>query len=148
MRMTLAVIGLLAATPALAQPQAPSPDMYSPPAAGWSSPPGSAAPAPGGGAYGAAPAAQPGGYGAQPGSQPRMNMRQRFDAANITHDGRLTLQQAQAAHLSRVVHNFGSIDRDHKGYVTMQDLREWHRSRRASSAGAPPSGAPSDGPPE
>jgi hypothetical protein len=42
----------------------------------------------------------------------------RFNAAS--HDGRLTLQQAQAAHMPWVVQHFDAIDAQQKGYITMQ----------------------------
>jgi hypothetical protein len=66
-------------------------------------------------------------------------MRDRFAAANTTHDGRLTLAQAQAGGLKPVARHFQEIDHDQKGYVTMQDIKEWHRARKAAKAQqAPP----------
>jgi len=77
-----------------------------------------------------------------------MRMRDRFEAANTTHDGRLTIDQAQAAGWHGLVRNFGQIDADHKGYVTIQDIRAWGQARRAARAGQqpPPPGPP--GPPQ
>ena len=49
-------------------------------------------------------------------------MMRRFQAANTTHDGHLTKQQAQAAKMTTVVRHFDAIDKDHKGYVTADDL--------------------------
>lgn len=56
---------------------------------------------------------------------------QRFQAANTTGDGHLTLAQAQAAHMPMIVRNFDAIDAQHKGYVTLQDLRAWRQQMRA-----------------
>ncbi len=53
-------------------------------------------------------------------------MHDRFNAANTTHDGHLTLAQAQAAGLRPVVDHFGEIDTAHRGYVTFNELQAWH----------------------
>jgi hypothetical protein len=114
------------ATTAFAQPAPPAP----PPAAQQVAPP-------------PAPSAKPHG------------IRGKFEAANTTHDGKLTLAQAEAAGLRKVVKHFADIDRDNKGYVTMQDLKAWHQERKAEKAaahgqapaGAPPPGAPPQGAP-
>jgi hypothetical protein len=50
----------------------------------------------------------------------------RFDAANTTHDGHLTLAQAQAAGMHGIVKHFAAIDTTNKGYVTLQDIQAWH----------------------
>jgi hypothetical protein len=91
-----------------------------------------------------------------------MKMADHFAAANVTHDGRLTLEQAQAAGWKMVVRHFQDIDHDHKGYVTLQDVREFHKEVHAAKAagqggpppgqqpmapGAPPPGAPPSGQP-
>jgi len=90
-----------------------------------------------------------------------MKMADHFAAANVTHDGRLTLDQAQASGWKMVVRHFQDIDRDHKGYVTLQDVREFHKEVHAAKAaqqggpppgqppapGAPPPGAPPSGQP-
>ena len=77
-----------------------------------------------------------------PGAGQHPKGRARFDAANTTHDGRLTPDQAQAAGWRAIVVHFQDIDSDHKGYVTWQDIRAWQQSRRAAKAaasgGAPP----------
>jgi hypothetical protein len=79
----------------------------------------------------------------------KLKGRERFEMANVTHDGRLTLAQAQASNWFGVVRHFQDIDRDHKGYVTWQDIREFHRAMKAEHAGggAPPPGASYGGPP-
>ena len=89
--------------------------------------------------------------GAPPQGQPmgrpqHMTMGQRFDMANTTNDGRLTLEQAQAAHMGRVVKNFAQIDADRKGYVTKQDIQAWQHAmgqgRQQQPPGQPPQYAP------
>ena len=65
-------------------------------------------------------------------------LAQRFDAANVTHDGRLTLDQAQAAGWRLVERNFAAIDHGDKGFVTLDDIRAWglaHRQQRSGAAG-------------
>lgn len=66
-----------------------------------------------------------------PPRQPRQTMAQRFDAANTTHDGHLTRDQASAGKLRIVVRNFDTIDKDHKGFVTVEDIRNYTQERRA-----------------
>jgi hypothetical protein len=51
----------------------------------------------------------------------------RFNAANTTHDGRLTLQQAQAANMPWVSQHFAAIDSQQKGYITIQDVRAYRQ---------------------
>jgi hypothetical protein len=68
----------------------------------------------------------------------RMTMQQRFDAANTTKDGKLTLDQAKAAKLIRVVRNFDAMDSAKKGYVTMDDWHAFNRAQRAAHKAAAP----------
>jgi hypothetical protein len=68
----------------------------------------------------------------------RMTMQQRFDAANTTHDGKLTLDQAKAAKMTRIVANFDAIDTGKKGYVTTDDIRVYNRAQRAAHRAAKP----------
>jgi hypothetical protein len=106
----LAILLLLAATPAFAQtPPAPTPPFQAPPA--------------GQGAAGQGAAGQ--------GAARQAKLQERFDAANTTHDGHLTLQQAEAAHMPMLVKNFSAIDKDGKGYVTEDDVRAYIRERIA-----------------
>ncbi len=85
-------------------------------------------------AYPAAPAAP-----AAPGAEaaPHPNLAQRFAQANVTHDGRLTYDQAQAAGWHMVARNFAAIDSGVKGYVTLEDVHAWEASRRPAQP-APP----------
>ena len=146
--------GLAFAQPAPDQPP-PPPTYQTPPPGDQGPPPGYQGPPPG--YQGPPPGAQPpppGAMGAPPGApgpHGRQNLASRFEAANVTHDGRLTLEQAQAANMRMVVHHFGDIDHDHKGYVTLQDLKEFRHEMRAEKAARnnpapPPPGAPSQVP--
>ena len=67
----------------------------------------------------------------------RHSLAQRFDAANTTHDGKLTLSQARAGHMNAVARDFSKIDTAKKGYVTMDDIHAYNRARRAASHSSP-----------
>jgi hypothetical protein len=69
----------------------------------------------------------------------------KFAAANVTRDGRLTQQQAQAGGMHAVAKHFAQIDRDQKGYVTLQDIKEWHRAMHAEKAARAQGAAPGAG---
>ena len=62
----------------------------------------------------------------QPARQPQ-KLLDRFKAANTSHDGRLTLQQAKTAHMRWVVRHFAAIDAQRKGYITVRDIRAYRR---------------------
>jgi hypothetical protein len=64
-------------------------------------------------------------------------LSQRFAAANTSHDGHLTLDQAKAAKWVTVVRHFSRIDADQKGYVTEADIRAAETASRAAKAAAP-----------
>jgi hypothetical protein len=110
------LIALMTAPPSgLALAQTP------PPAA----PAGTAASAP-------APATAPTGR-----PQPRREtLVQRFGEANTTHDGHLTKDQASAARWPYIVNNFESIDKDHKGFVSVEDIRGYAAAKRAARRAA------------
>ena len=57
---------------------------------------------------------------------------ERFQAANTTGDGRLTLAQAQAGDLPMIAQHFDAIDAQHKGYVTLEDIQAYRRQMRAA----------------
>ena len=63
----------------------------------------------------------------------RQTLQQRFDAANSTHDGHLTKDQAAAANWPYVTNNFATIDKDRKGYVTVQDIHAFAKARHAAA---------------
>lgn len=60
---------------------------------------------------------------AQDGGRMDAIIEQRFKAANTTNDGKLTLDQAKAG-MPRVAKNFDKIDVDHKGYITLQQIKD------------------------
>ena len=63
-------------------------------------------------------------------SHTRLTMAQRFERANATHDGHLTLDQAKTSYKS-VARHFAAIDQDKKGYVTEQDIKAYYKTQRA-----------------
>ena len=66
----------------------------------------------------------------------RRTMQERFDAANTTHDGHLTLEQARAGRMNAVVRDFDAIDTAKHGYVTMDDIKAHRRAVRAANKAA------------
>jgi hypothetical protein len=107
---------MLLALPLLAiqaQAQTTSPLQATPPA-------GIAAPA--GAAQAAIAAATP--------EHHRMTWQQRFTQANLAHDGHLTLQEANGGYPT-VARHFTEIDADKKGYLTEEDIANWHKLQRA-----------------
>lgn len=60
---------------------------------------------------------------------------QRFASANVTHDGRLTREQADSG-MPMVARNFDTIDIEHKGYVTLPEIRAFAAERRAAGQSA------------
>jgi hypothetical protein len=92
----------------------------------------------------------PGGFGGRTGMGPRGpgRMRQRFERANITHDGHLTLEQARDANMPVIMRHFNQIDAGHKGYITLDDLRAYRAkvaAQRRAAQGEPDPVGP-DGP--
>jgi len=59
----------------------------------------------------------------------RVTTEQRFQAANTTRDGRLTLEQAKQGY-KVVARNFKTIDATGKGFVTLEDVRTWQKALR------------------
>ena len=74
----------------------------------------------------------------------RQTLQQHFDAANTTHDGQLTKDQATAGKWSYVTKNFTAIDKAKKGYVTVDDIHAFAKARHAAKKKAPaaPAAAP------
>jgi hypothetical protein len=62
-------------------------------------------------------------------AHPRLTMEQRFEQANVTHDGHLTEQQAKAGYKTIAKH-FAVIDQDKKGYITEDDIRAYNKLQR------------------
>ena len=59
---------------------------------------------------------------AQEGGRMEAMLEQRFKAANTTADGKLTKEQAEAG-MPRIAKNFDKIDVDHKGYITLDQIK-------------------------
>jgi hypothetical protein len=80
------------------------------------------------------PMAPQGGYGQPQGGPMQAGARHApmFDMANVTHDGRLTRDQAQAGGMIHIAQHFDQIDAEHKGYVTKQDIRAWRQAKKAA----------------
>ena len=71
-------------------------------------------------------------------SRPRRahrTLQERFDEANVTHDGHLTLEQARSK-MPAVARDFAAIDGDNKGYVTVDQIKEHARAARAARRAA------------
>lgn len=69
----------------------------------------------------------------------RRTQQERFDEANTTRDGHLTLAQAQASPphgWNMIIKNFTTIDAANKGYVTMEDIHAYRSARGKVSRAA------------
>ena len=66
----------------------------------------------------------------------RKTMDERFAAANTTHDGKLTLEQANAGHLRAVARDYAVIDKSKKGYVTLDEIKAHQSEQRAARKAA------------
>jgi hypothetical protein len=85
------------------------------------------------------PAASTSSGPATPAARPhrgRRTLAERFDAANTTHDGKLTLAQARAGHMNAVARDFAQIDKEKHGYVTIDDIRSFQKARREARRAA------------
>lgn len=130
MRPALALAVLLAAAPALAQtPLTGSPGVpttNAPPLSGTA-----VAPTP----TESAPAAAAPARGKTPHARRTAHpLAERFTQADTDHDGSLTLAEARAAKMGEVVRDFGLIDKGKKGHVTLEDIQNFRRERRAARA--------------
>ncbi len=54
---------------------------------------------------------------------PALTVEQRFEKANTSHDGKLTKAQAIAAKWTNVTRDFVAMDKDKKGYVTIDEVK-------------------------
>jgi hypothetical protein len=111
-------------------------------------PPGQSQGYPSGQPQGYVPGQEQGSYQAQPLSPPPPQpgasaypqgggggLVQRFATANVTHDGRLTREQAGSG-MPMVARNFDTIDIEHKGYITLPEIRAFAAERRAAGQSA------------
>lgn len=67
----------------------------------------------------------------------RLTWQQRFAAANLAHDGHLTQDEAKAG-FPLLARHFDDVDADHKGYVTVDDIRAWRAMQKAAHRPASP----------
>ena len=58
----------------------------------------------------------------------------RFDTANASHDGKLTLDQAKKGKMRGVVKYYGAIDADKKGYITKADVDSFRKTDKGKKA--------------
>jgi hypothetical protein len=65
----------------------------------------------------------------KPAPRPRLTTEQRFELANTSADGKLTLDQARLGY-REVARNFAAIDLSGRGYVTVEDILGWQRANR------------------
>jgi hypothetical protein len=66
-----------------------------------------------------------------PAKPARLTWQKRFELANTSQDGHLTLEEAKAGY-AMIARHFSAIDLSGKGYVTIDDVEAWHRSQRAA----------------
>jgi Ca2+-binding EF-hand superfamily protein len=52
------------------------------------------------------------------------HIEQRFKSADVNKDGKLSLAEAEAG-MPRIAKNFAKIDKDKKGYVTVEQVKEF-----------------------
>lgn len=68
--------------------------------------------------------------------QRRRTLAERFAAANTTRDGKLTLEQARAGRMNAVVRDFAQIDKEKRGYVTLDQVRAFQAEQRSARRAA------------
>ncbi len=66
----------------------------------------------------------------------RVTWEQRFQMANVSHDGHLTPDQAKAGYQT-IARHFADIDTGGKGFITQDDIRAWHKQLRAAHKPSP-----------
>ena len=72
---------------------------------------------------------------AKPPRPRRRTLQERFEAANTTHDGHLTAEQARS-HMPAVARDFDQIDTAHAGYVTLDQILDHNRAAAAARRAA------------
>ena len=60
-----------------------------------------------------------------------------FAAANTTHDGHLTREQALQADWPKVARHFDDIDTDHKGWVSVAQIHRYNKSHHKQRKARP-----------
>ncbi len=72
--------------------------------------------------------------------KPHMTWQEHFAQANLAHDGHLTLAEAKGGYAA-IARHFDEIDSTHKGFVTEDDIKAWHATKRAAHQPMPPNAA-------
>ena len=70
-------------------------------------------------------------------AQMRAAVSDRFAAADVNHDGKLTREEA-AGKMPGVARNFDRIDKTKKGYVTLEDVQAHAKERSTQRHATPP----------
>ena len=70
-------------------------------------------------------------------AQMRATVSDRFAAADVNHDGKLTREEA-AGKMPGVARNFDRIDKTKKGYVTLEDVQAYAKERSTQRHAAQP----------
>lgn len=127
MRLAILAATVLFTTAALAQTPAPVISAPLPSPSAPATPATPATPAP-------KPVAKP--------KAPALTVEQRFEKANTSHDGKLTKAQAMAAKWTNVTRDFVAMDKDKKGYVTIDEVKAAAAKKPAVKKPAPAPATP------
>ena len=73
--------------------------------------------------------------------QMRAKIAERFATADVNHDGKLTRAEAESG-MPMVAKNFDQIDKSHKGYVTLDDIKAYSQARMADRQATKSGSAP------
>lgn len=65
----------------------------------------------------------------------RVTFKERFNKADVNHDGKLTLEEAKAG-MPKLAEHFARFDLENKGYVTLEGLREARKSHHGEGLAA------------
>jgi len=72
-------------------------------------------------------------HGAALRAQVEGKLKANFDAADVEHQGSITLDQAKAAQLGMIANNFDRIDTRQTGRVSFDDVKRFLKGRGAST---------------
>lgn len=73
---------------------------------------------------------------------PALTVEQRFEKANTSHDGKLTKAQAMSAKWTNVTRDFAAMDKDKRGYVTIDEVKAASVKKLAVKKPAPAPATP------
>jgi hypothetical protein len=66
---------------------------------------------------------------ATPAARSVLRLTRQFERANVSHTGRLTAAEAQA-YWPWAARHFAQIDRERRGYLTLDEIRAWRKEQR------------------